>query len=129
MDGSVPFVAGNDASPSREPPLSTSLLVGRSLEQAHLFGLLEDALAGRGRLILLGGEAGIGKTTLARHLIGEAEVRGARILTGHCYDRTNAPPYGPWLELFENTAIEPPMPTPPNALAGGRLTRVADQAA
>ena len=31
----------------------------------------------------------------------EAAARGARVLTGACYDLTNTPPYGPWLDLFD----------------------------
>jgi tRNA A37 threonylcarbamoyladenosine biosynthesis protein TsaE len=41
-------------------------LIGREEEQAQLQAWVNDALAGRGSLVLLGGEAGLGKTTLAR---------------------------------------------------------------
>ena len=78
-------------------------------------------LGGRGRLVLLGGEAGIGKTTLARDLADEATARGVRVLTGACYDLTNTPPYGPWLDLFEACARDHDLPPPPAAFAGGRL--------
>lgn len=129
MDSPAPLGMRNDASSPRQPPPGVSLLAGRSWEQAHLSTRLDEALTGQGRLILLSGEAGIGKTTLARDLVHEAEGRGARILAGHCYDRTNAPPFELWLELFESTPFESPLPTPPAAFAGGRLARVADQAA
>src|SRR3954462_9610176 len=75
-------------------------LVGRGSERVVLREELATAIAGRGRLILIGGEAGIGKTTLANDLAAEAAQRGALVLTGHCYDLTNTPPYGPWLDLF-----------------------------
>ena len=77
---------------------SSPLLVGREREQDTLRAALADAFGGHGRLVLLGGEAGIGKTTLAQDLAGE--TGNARVLSGHCYDLTNTPPYGPWLELF-----------------------------
>ena len=86
-------------------------------------------MRGRGRLVLLGGEAGIGKTTLARDLAAEATARGVRVLTGACYDLTNTPPYGPWLDLFEACARDHDLPPPPAAFASGRLEPVTDQAA
>ena len=105
-----------------------SIVVGRTQEQACLRNELA-AIASGGRLVLVGGEAGIGKTTLVRDLEQEARARGVRVLTGHCYDRANAPPYGPWIELFESFSMAPSLPRPPTALAGGRLTRVSNQAA
>jgi DNA-binding CsgD family transcriptional regulator len=78
-----------------EPPL-----VGRERELATLREYLDAALAGRGGLVLIGGEAGIGKTTLAETTLREATERGAAALVGRCYDLTETPPYGPWRDLF-----------------------------
>ena len=78
-----------------------SLLVGRSREQSILRRQLGASLAGQGGLVILSGEAGIGKTTLAEDACNEASDSGALVLAGHCYDRTETPPYGPWVELFE----------------------------
>src|SRR3712207_5596162 len=75
------------------------LLVGRASERSILRDQLALAMGGRGGLILLGGEAGIGKTSLARALGWEATARGALALNGHCYDLSATPPYGPWLDL------------------------------
>ncbi|MGH2616167.1 MAG: ATP-binding protein, partial [Thermomicrobiales bacterium] len=90
---------------------------------------LASAFGGRGRLILLGGEAGIGKTTLARDLVRATDGHGTWVLSGHCYDLTNTPPYGPWLDLFDDCPRDPSLPTPPGAFAGGALATVTDQAA
>ncbi len=109
----------------RSPPL----LVGRSREQDVLRAELAAARGGHGRLVLLGGEAGIGKTSLARDLIREADALGWRVLAGSCYDLSNTPPYGPWLDLFEGCRRDPGLPAPPAAFAGGRLAPVTDQAA
>ncbi|MGN6700447.1 MAG: ATP-binding protein, partial [Thermomicrobiales bacterium] len=62
-------------------------LVGRDREQALLRERLAAALDGGGGLVLIGGEAGIGKTALARALGREAAARGALVLTGHADDR------------------------------------------
>jgi DNA-binding NarL/FixJ family response regulator len=108
---------------------SPALLVGRAQEQAILRDDLAAAVGGRGRLVLLGGEAGIGKTALAEDLVRDASRRGIRVLIGHCYDLTNAPPYGPWLDLVADYQPASGLPSPPVAFAAGRLERVTDQAA
>jgi len=106
-----------------------SLLVGRTQEQRVLREELLAAINGHGRLVLLGGEAGIGKTTLARDLCQEAMTLGVRVLHGHCYDLATTPPYGPWVDLFETARLLPGSPTPPPALTAGTNVRVSDQAA
>ena len=91
-------------------------LVGRERERAILRQLLEAALTGHGGLVLTGGEAGIGKTALAEALCREAEEHGVLVLTGRCYDLTDTPPYGPWIELFGHYPRDEAMP-PPGAFA------------
>jgi ATP/maltotriose-dependent transcriptional regulator MalT len=84
-------------SSSRQRPL----LVGREREQSVLRQALDNMLAVHGSLVLVSGEAGIGKTTLVEWLAGEAEDLGCLVLRGGCYDLTTTPPYGPWLEILE----------------------------
>jgi DNA-binding NarL/FixJ family response regulator len=50
-------------------------LLGREEEQAQLHAWVSDALAGRGSLVLLGGEAGLGKTTLARQVLVSSDLQ------------------------------------------------------
>ena len=76
--------------------------VGRELELERLRAALADALSGRGRLVMLAGEPGIGKTRIARELVREAAGRGARVLWGRCYEREGAPPYWPWLQAIRS---------------------------
>lgn len=122
--------AGRTIDPTISPLLGTvPRLVGRAREQAALRDILTTVVNGHGQLVLLGGEAGIGKTTLARDLRGEATSRGVRDLAGCCYDLTNFPPYGPWRDLFEASQRDPALPASPTAFAGGRLAAVTDQAA
>jgi len=115
--------------PSNALRHASPVLVGREREQVFLREELAAALSGHGRLILLGGEAGIGKTTLARDLARDAAARDFCVLSGHCYDLTNTPPYGPWLDLVATYPSDPALPSPPVAFAGGILERVTDQAA
>src|SRR5262245_12227662 len=86
---------------SSAPALPASILVGRAREQTLLREHLAEALAGRGGLVLIGGEAGIGKSALAEALATEAAARGARVLVGRCYDLIEMPPYGPWTDLLD----------------------------
>ena len=79
--------------------------------------------------MLIGGEAGIGKTTLAEELCHEAEAHGALVLVGRCYDLTETPPYGPFTDLF--TRYQPantPPPLPPAFARRGTVQAVASQA-
>jgi DNA-binding SARP family transcriptional activator len=78
--------------------ISRSAFVGRERELAELVGGLVDAFAGRGRLFLLAGEPGIGKSRLAEELIARARARGAQILVGRCWEAGGAPAYWPWVQ-------------------------------
>ena len=77
-------------------------LVGRSLERQILAQALSDVYAGQGRLILVGGEAGIGKTALVEDFIARSVTDPALVLHGACYDMTSTPPYGPWIDALRN---------------------------
>ena len=85
-----------EAPPPDEPELSGVALVGRQAELAVLDAGLDDALAGHGRLLLLGGEPGIGKTRLAEEVMAHARARGARVCVGRAWEAGGAPAYWPW---------------------------------
>ncbi len=91
------YIIWNDYS----SPVSADF-VGRQQELAELIAVLDDALAGRGRLVMLVGEPGIGKTRTARELSTLAEQRGAQVLWGLCYEGERAPPYWPCLYQGHN---------------------------
>ena len=77
---------------------SQGVFVGREAELGVLLGALDDALAGRGRLVLLAGEPGIGKSRLAEELMAQARSRRARVLVGRCWEAGGAPAYWPWVQ-------------------------------
>jgi AAA ATPase domain len=85
-------------------PEGSRAFVGRDREVTELMAGLEDAVGGRGRLFLIAGESGIGKTWLAEQLAGHALQRGARVLWGRCWEGGGAPPFWPWAQMISNLA-------------------------
>jgi DNA-binding NarL/FixJ family response regulator len=73
--------------------------VGREAELAALTADLDAALAGRGGVVLLAGEPGIGKTRLAEELAVQASARGALVLWGRCWEGEGAPAFWPWVQV------------------------------
>ena len=71
--------------------------VGRQGEMARLQEALAETLAGRGRLVMLAGEPGIGKTRTAQELGAHADTLGAQVLWGRCFEEEGTPPYWPWV--------------------------------
>ncbi len=61
---------------------SASDFIGHQTELAVLNAALDDAVAGRGRMVMLAGEAGIGKTRLAQEIASLSEQRGALASSG-----------------------------------------------
>jgi DNA-binding CsgD family transcriptional regulator/Tfp pilus assembly protein PilF len=81
----------------------TGVLVERSGFVASLEGLLGEALGGAGRLVFLGGEAGVGKTALAAALAETAAGRSA-VRRGSCDNITTAEALGPILDALPELA-------------------------
>jgi DNA-binding SARP family transcriptional activator/DNA-binding CsgD family transcriptional regulator len=105
-----PHLAGSwpaEGSPGR-------LLVGRDPELAHLRGRLRRAAAGHGGAVVLVGEPGAGKTTLAEAAADLAAAAGITAAWGRCLDAASTPAYWPWSQVLR-------------ALPGGPLVRAARQ--
>ncbi len=84
------------------------MLVGRDRELAALDVGLASAVAGRGGVVLISGEPGIGKTRLANELAGHATERGIRVAWGRCWEAGGAPAFWPWEEALGALAIQFP---------------------
>ena len=61
-------------------------LLGREQEQAALYDALMLALKGHPQVVVVSGEAGVGKTTLVGDLALRAEELGFTVAVGHCLD-------------------------------------------
>jgi predicted ATPase len=81
---------------------SDGVFVGRQQELRELRAALDEAIAGRGRLLMLAGEPGIGKTRTSIELAAYAESRNVRVLWGRCYENEGAPPYWPWIQAIRS---------------------------
>jgi DNA-binding SARP family transcriptional activator/tetratricopeptide (TPR) repeat protein len=78
------------------------IFVGRVNELAEVAAALDEALAGRGGLIFLVGEPGIGKSRLSEELMRSARARGALTLVGRCWEAGGAPAYWPWVQSLRS---------------------------
>src|SRR5436190_17938588 len=61
-------------------------LLGRAPEQAELDDAMTLALEGVHQIVVVGGDAGVGKTALVTNLARRAERLGFTVATGHCLD-------------------------------------------
>jgi class 3 adenylate cyclase len=86
--------------------LASGVFVGREEQLDQLREGVENALSGRGRVLLLVGEPGIGKTRTSEELATYARMRGAQVLWGRCYEGEGAPAYWPWLQIVRAYALE-----------------------
>ena len=74
--------------------------VGREAERAQFAGRLDDTLDGRGGVILIEGEAGVGKTRLLAEVVADARWRGMDVLWGRSTP-SGGRPFGPLAEALE----------------------------
>ena len=94
-------------SPRRHVSRLVPSLFGREAELERAKRALAGAKAGNGSLLLLRGEAGIGKSSLARELAALAETSGVRVLWGRCWEVGGAMPYWPWVQVFRGLGLNP----------------------
>jgi len=85
--------------PSAPDPIYRSTFVGRQHELRLLQQAFDAALSGNGRLAMVVGEPGIGKTALCHELATYVSLRGGKALVGHCYEDASLP-YLPFVEAL-----------------------------
>ena len=88
-----------------------SALVGRTRDLDGAREMLAGLRDGRGGVLLIGGEPGIGKTRLSQTILDEARQRGALCLVGRCYDMEGMQAYTPFAEVLDGAArvLSPPV--------------------
>src|SRR5918996_4726667 len=96
----LPTIPSSGESDLDHPPL-----VGRDLQLARIESMADEVVQGRGRLLLLSGEPGIGKTRLAEEFAAKiASTNGAKVVWGRCYEGEGAPAFWPWIQAFRALA-------------------------
>ncbi len=83
-------------------------LVERIEELQHLRGAVFDLREGVGGVVILAGEAGIGKTRLLEELSRAARQEGVLVATGRAHEGDFEPPLAPWLEALRGLVFEIP---------------------
>lgn len=88
------------ASPRPHARTGGDVFIGRDAELGVLLARLDAVIAGRGGVLLLAGEAGIGKSRLTDELSRRASTRGVLTLAGPCWEAGGAPPFWPWIRAL-----------------------------
>jgi eukaryotic-like serine/threonine-protein kinase len=86
---------------------SPNAFIGRESELAELRAGFDEALAGHGRLFLISGEPGIGKTRITNELAAFASAAGAKVTWGRCREGHGTPAYWPWIEIVRTCVGDP----------------------
>ena len=94
------------AAPVARIPQAADQLVGRDDQLAALDEILAGARGGRGRVVLVAGEPGIGKTRLAEEAARRGAAAGMRVAWGRCHEGDGAPALWPWAQVLRQLAAE-----------------------
>ena len=91
---------------AQSPQAAADELVGRDDQLAALDGVLAGARGGRGRVALVAGEPGIGKTRLAEEAARRGAAAGMQVAWGRCHEGDGAPAFWPWAQVVRQLAAE-----------------------
>ncbi|MEP6766864.1 MAG: AAA family ATPase, partial [Gemmatimonadaceae bacterium] len=81
------------------------VLVGRDAAIDNMRTVLSRARNSQGGILLIAGEAGIGKSRLLRETVAEAHTRGFAVFRGACFEADRATPYAPLLDLIREFSV------------------------
>jgi tetratricopeptide (TPR) repeat protein len=101
------------------------MFVGRETELNELCRALDESLNGRGRLYLVYGEPGIGKTRLCDELGAHASALDVPLFWGRCWEAGGAPAYWPWLDVLSALSAKLSPDALDEALGDGRAALAA----
>ncbi|WP_167761199.1 AfsR/SARP family transcriptional regulator, partial [Geodermatophilus sp. DF01-2] len=109
--------------PSAATPGAEALVDHPQVELAHLRVVAEQAAGGRPGVVVLGGEAGIGKTRLAETAADAGRATGWSVAWSRCADDAGAPALWPWTQVLEQLGQEQLAPPAENAVGDADAAR------
>lgn len=86
-----------------------SKFIGREEDLGKLKRYLDDVVSGRGKTVIISGEAGVGKTRLVSEFMTYAEAKNITCLVGECMPYAMAP-YQPFIQALSSITTEPVIP-------------------
>src|SRR6266516_843913 len=98
--GNAPARPGMAGVESRPPGELVAPLIGRTAAFSQLVTHYQQARSGQAQGVLVVGEAGLGKTRLAREFVAWARAQGAELLSGHALEAGGQLPYQPLIEAL-----------------------------
>ncbi len=97
---------------SQDPPVPpagfANVLIGREQQLVALQDALTEVAVGDGRVVLVAGEPGIGKTRLAEEVAQQATRGGVAVAWGRCSEEQGAPPFWPWVQVLRELLADVP---------------------
>ncbi|MGH2734002.1 MAG: ATP-binding protein [Actinomycetota bacterium] len=122
---SEPLPAPGAEPSAGDAPGSDPAFVGRSEEVAHLTSAWEQATWAQRSLVLITGEAGIGKTRLAAEIVSVAQATGGLVLHARCYEAERSLFLQPLCDALRTAAVSLP-PDVLREVAGERAGTLAE---
>ena len=96
---------------SLNKPIICPILIGRQVEVTTLYALIDQARSTQGQVVLISGEAGIGKSRLVAEAKTYATEQGFLLLQGNCFPTDRSSPYAPLLDLLRSSQAREPLTT------------------
>lgn len=104
--------ATSPTTPSPPAPDRAAALLERGTEVAEVERALDDMTSGRTRVLVIEGDAGLGKTALAEEAARLARRRGLGVAFGGCHEDADAPPLWPWTQVLRSLGGDVPVAGP-----------------
>ncbi|HEY8984572.1 MAG TPA: AAA family ATPase [Streptomyces sp.] len=104
----TPVTAAAPRTPTVPTTLTAGPLLGRDEELAAIADAAQRARAGHAQVVLVSGEAGIGKSSLLHAALRQLPAQGWLVGSGQCPETDGAPPGRAWFDLLPGLAEDAP---------------------
>ena len=87
----------------------STTFIGRASQLTALDGRLTQVERGESQVVLVAGEAGIGKSRLVAEVVQQAEQRNWQVVQGRCFELDVVFPYAPLIDLLRTCLTRRPV--------------------